>query len=113
MVFKLDRRLVPEEDPARVEASLRDAIVRALQRNAPAVFSEPIPVTGTPLYTDVRLYSERGIPPAISGAGPRSLRESNAKRADEHVRVEDLRGATKAIARTLLDLLLDDVDVAG
>jgi len=33
------------------------------------------------------------------------VRESNAKRADEHIELEDLRRATKVIARTLLDLL--------
>ncbi|MBU6441998.1 MAG: M20/M25/M40 family metallo-hydrolase [Betaproteobacteria bacterium] len=137
VVFKLDRRMIPEEDPAQVEASLRAAIaevaarqpgirvevrrmllahalrpldgnrelVRALQRNAEEIFGQAIPVTGTPLYTDVRLYSERGVPAAIYGAGPRTVRESNAKRADEHIRLEDLRGATKVVARTLLDLL--------
>jgi len=31
--------------------------------------------------------------------------ESNAKRADEHVQLVDLRRATKVVARTLLDLL--------
>jgi len=39
------------------------------------------------------------------GAGPSAVRESNAKRSDEHVQMEDLRRATKGIARTLLDLL--------
>jgi succinyl-diaminopimelate desuccinylase len=53
----------------------------------------------------VRLYVERGIPGVIYGAGPRTVRESNAKRSDEHVQLEDLRRATKVIARTLLDLL--------
>ncbi len=137
VVFRLDRRMIPEEDPVRVEAALREGIaqvaarqpgirvevrrlllahalrplegnrelVRALQRNAEQIFGEPIPVTGTPLYTDVRLYSERGVPAAIYGAGPRTVRESNAKRADEHIRLDDLRGATKVVARTLLDLL--------
>jgi succinyl-diaminopimelate desuccinylase len=60
---------------------------------------------GTPLYTDVRLYCERGIPAAIYGAGPRTVLESNAKRADEHLVLEDLRRATKVVARTLFDLL--------
>ena len=69
------------------------------------LFGEPIPAIGTPLYTDVRLYVERGIPGVIYGAGPRTVLESNAKRADEHVELEDLRRATKVIARTLLDLL--------
>ena len=77
----------------------------ALQRHGSAVFGETIPTSGTPLYTDVRLYGEHGIPAAIYGAGPRTVRESNAKRSDEHVQLEDLRRATKVVARTLLDLL--------
>ena len=137
VVFKLDRRMIPEENPAEVEASIREVIeaaaaqvpgvhveirrlllanalkplpgneplVEALQRHGAAVFGEPIPTSGSPLYTDVRLYGEAGVPAAIYGAGPRTVFESNAKRADEHVVLEDLRGATKVVARTLLDLL--------
>lgn len=137
VVLKLDRRMIPEEDPAAVEAELRRvisaaaakvpgvgveirrlllaralqplpgnaALVQALQRHGEAVFGEPIPTSGTPLYTDVRLYAERGIPAAIYGAGPRSVLDSNAKRADEHLVLEDLRRATKVVARTLFDLL--------
>jgi hypothetical protein len=41
----------------------------------------------------------------IYGAGPRTVLESNAKRADEHIVLEDLRRATKVVARTLFDLL--------
>jgi acetylornithine deacetylase/succinyl-diaminopimelate desuccinylase-like protein len=146
VVLKLDRRMIPEEDPARVEAALRETIaqaaasfspprggralkvdvrrlllaramqplpgnaglVQALQRHGEQVFGEPIPAVGTPLYTDVRLYVERGIPGVIYGAGPRTVRESNAKRADEHVQLEDLRRATKVVARALLDLLKVD-----
>ena len=37
-------------------------------------------------------------------AGPAGV-ESNAKRADEHLVLDDLRRATKVVARTLLDLL--------
>ncbi len=81
------------------------ALVAALQRHGQALFGEPIPTSGTPLYTDVRLYGELGIPAAIYGAGPRTVLESNAKRADEHLVLEDLRRATKVIARTLSDLL--------
>ena len=69
------------------------------------VFGEPIPRMGTPLYTDVRLYAAAGAAGVIYGAGPRTVLESNAKRADEHLVLEDLRGATKVIARTLRDLL--------
>jgi acetylornithine deacetylase/succinyl-diaminopimelate desuccinylase-like protein len=53
----------------------------------------------------VRLYGEAGVPAAIYGAGPRTVFESNAKRADEHLVLEDLRGATKVVARTLFELL--------
>ena len=69
------------------------------------MFGEPVEARGTPLYTDVRLYGEAGIPAAIYGAGPRTVLESNAKRADEHLVLDDLRGATKVVARTLLDVL--------
>ena len=137
VVLRLDRRMIPEEDPVAVEASVRRviaeaaalvpgitieirrlllaralqplpgnaALVAALQRHGETVFGVPIPVKGTPLYTDVRLYGEAGIPAAIYGAGPRTVLESNAKRADEHVLLADLRGATKVVARSLLDLL--------
>jgi succinyl-diaminopimelate desuccinylase len=39
------------------------------------------------------------------GAGPRTVLESNAKRADEHVVLDDLKRATKVVARALYDLL--------
>ena len=143
VVLKIDRRMIPEEDPAEVEAALRHTIaraaasfspprggrrlqvdvrrillaramkplpgnqplVKAIQKHGLAVFGEAIPAVGTPLYTDVRLYAERGIPGVIYGAGPRSVRESNAKRADEHLVLQDLQRATKVIARTLHELL--------
>ena len=137
VVFKLDRRMIPEEIPAEIEADVRRviaeaaaltpgitveikrllmaeswkpdtrnaALVQALQKHGEAVFGEPIPTSGTPLYTDVRLFGAAGIPAAIYGAGPRTVLESNAKRADEHLVLEDLRRATKVVARTLLELL--------
>ena len=137
VVFRLDRRMIPEENPVAVEATIRQVIadaaagcpgigveirrlllanalqplpgnrplVEALQKHGAAVFGEPIPTSGTPLYTDVRLYGEAGIPAAIYGAGPRTVFESNAKRADEHLLLDDLRRATKVVARTLFDLL--------
>jgi acetylornithine deacetylase/succinyl-diaminopimelate desuccinylase-like protein len=139
VVLRLDRRMIPEEDPVAVEASLREviaaaaarrpgisvevrrlllaralkplpgnaALVAALQKHGEAVFGVPIPESGTPLYTDVRLYGEAGVPAAIYGAGPRTVLESNAKRADEHLELDDLRGATKVVARTLRELLGD------
>jgi succinyl-diaminopimelate desuccinylase len=137
VVLKLDRRMIPEEDPVAVEADIRRVIaeaaatcpgitvdikrlllayplkalagnaplVAALQKHGQAIFGEPIPTSGTPLYTDVRLYCAQGIPAVIYGAGPRTVFESNAKRADEHLVLEDLRKATKVVARSLLDLL--------
>jgi succinyl-diaminopimelate desuccinylase len=41
----------------------------------------------------------------IYGAGPRTVLESRAKQPDERLELEDLRRATKVVARTLLDLL--------
>ncbi|MGN6457376.1 MAG: M20 family metallopeptidase [Achromobacter mucicolens] len=135
--FKLDRRMIPEENAVEVEADIRRIIeeaaascpgirveikrlllansmrplpgaqplVQAIQQHGEAVFGEPIPAMGTPLYTDVRLYAEAGIPGVIYGAGPRTVLESHAKRNDERINLEDLRRATKVIARTLADLL--------
>jgi acetylornithine deacetylase/succinyl-diaminopimelate desuccinylase-like protein len=80
-------------------------LVQAIQKHGEAVFGARPPAVGTPLYTDVRLYVERGIPGVIYGAGPRTVLESHAKRADERIDLEDLRRATKVVARTLHDLL--------
>jgi acetylornithine deacetylase/succinyl-diaminopimelate desuccinylase-like protein len=80
-------------------------LAQALQKHGEAVIGEPIPTIGTPLYTDVRIYGERGVPAVIYGAGPRTVLESNAKRADEHIVLNDLRNATKVVSRALYDLL--------
>ena len=53
----------------------------------------------------MRLYGAAGVPAVIYGAGPRSVLESNAKRADEHLRLDDLHKATRVVARTLHDFL--------
>jgi acetylornithine deacetylase/succinyl-diaminopimelate desuccinylase-like protein len=137
VTFRLDRRMIPEENPAEVEATLREVIstaaaektgvsvdvrrlllanamrplpgnqplVAALQKHGALVFGESIPALGTPLYTDVRLFCEMGIPGVIYGAGPRTVLESHAKRADERLALDDLRRATKVVARSLADLL--------
>jgi acetylornithine deacetylase/succinyl-diaminopimelate desuccinylase-like protein len=135
--FKLDSRMIPEEDPAQVEADIRRVITQAaaqvpgitvdirrmllakalkplagnkvlvdtLQFHASAVFGEPVPALGSPLYTDARIFGEAGIPCVLYGAGPRTVLESHAKRADERLALNDLRRATQVVARTLLDLL--------
>lgn len=78
-------------------------LVDAISAHGKTIFGQDIPAQGTPLYTDVRLYAAQGIPGVIYGAGPRTVLESNAKRADEHLMLEDLRGATKVMARSLSD----------
>ncbi len=91
-------------------AALRPNLAQArlaetVQRHASAVFAEPIGLTASPLYTDARLYGEAGLPVVLYGAGPRTLLQANAKRADENILLADLRRATIVIARVLLDLL--------
>ncbi len=82
-----------------------ERLAATVQRHAQALFGEPVPLVGTPLYTDVRLYGAAGVPAVIYGAGPRTVLESYAKRADEHLVLEDLRRATQVVARSLYDLL--------
>ena len=137
VLMKLDRRMIPEEDPAAVEADVRamiedavrgepgirveirrlllsralrplpgsEQLVASLQKNAKTIIGEDIPAQGTPLYADARLYGEQGIPAVLYGAGPRTVAESNAKKSDERLSLEDLRKATKVVALTLLDFL--------
>lgn len=80
-------------------------LVASLQRHGRAILGEEPAAQGTPLYADARLYGEHGIPAVMYGAGPRTVPESNAKKADEHLQLEDLRKATKVVALTLLDFL--------
>ena len=82
-----------------------EKVIAALQRHAKSVFGEDIPAIGVPLYADARLYGEHGVPIVMYGAGPRTLSESNAKRPDENLLLEDLRRATKVVSATLFDLL--------
>ncbi len=135
--IRLDRRIIPEEDPALVETSLRkliaeaasvhrgigcevrhillarplvhlegaDPMIRSVQRHAKRILREDIPTKGVPLFTDARLYPEKDIPTISYGAGPRSFLEANGHRANEHVRLGDLRAATEIVACTLADLL--------
>jgi succinyl-diaminopimelate desuccinylase len=137
ITFRLDRRMIPEENPAAVEAELREVIARAAEpfpetrievrrillaeplkplpggerlvealcRHASRIMGEPVAAKGVPLYTDARLYAARGIPVALYGAGPRTIEEANAHRADERLPLDDLRKATEVVALTLLELL--------
>jgi acetylornithine deacetylase/succinyl-diaminopimelate desuccinylase-like protein len=137
IVFRLDRRIVPEERPEQVEAELRDVIALAglafpqakvvvrrlllatplmplpggqaftdlLCAHASQVMGETVGAVGVPLYTDARHYAAAGIPVILYGAGPRSIEEANAHRADERVPLADLHRATEVVALTLADAL--------
>jgi succinyl-diaminopimelate desuccinylase len=137
VTFRLDRRIVPEESPAKVEAELRAVIARAaalhpaakvevkrillaepltptpagaklteiLCRRASQVMGETIAASGVPLYTDARHYAKAGVPIVLYGAGPRTIEEANAHRADERLPLSDLYKATEVIALTLAELL--------
>jgi acetylornithine deacetylase/succinyl-diaminopimelate desuccinylase-like protein len=137
VTFRLDRRIVPEENAADVERELRDVILAAgadfpgarveirrimvatpltplpdgqdltdlLCAHASRVMGEPIAATGVPLYTDARHYTAAGIPIVLYGAGPRTIEEANAHRADERLPLAELFKATEAIALTLADVL--------
>lgn len=137
VTFRLDRRIVPEEDAAEVEARLRrvmadaavafpaaklevrrillaeplaplpgvDGLAEVLCRRATEVFDCEVTTGGVPLYTDARHYAAAGVPTVLYGAGPRTIEEANAHRADERLPLDDLQGATKVIALALLDLL--------
>ena len=141
ITFRLDRRMIPEENPVEVEAELRAVIAAAAQdfpearvevrrillatpltptpaserlsetlcRHASEVMGEPIKAVGVPLYTDARLYAAAGVPTVLYGAGPRSIEEANAHRADERLPLADLTRATKVVARTLADVLGGDL----
>ncbi|UFN49833.1 M20/M25/M40 family metallo-hydrolase [Roseomonas sp. OT10] len=136
VTFRLDRRMIPEEQPAAVEAELRAVIARAaaafpratvtvrrillaeplvplpggtrlterLCARASAVMGEAITAKGVPLYTDARHYAAAGVPIVLYGAGPRTIEEANAHRADERLPLADLYKATEVVALALRDL---------
>ena len=136
VTMRLDRRLIPEENGAKVEKALISLIKRAakgkgisvdirriilaeplrpvagveklvepIRRHAKRELKVAIPVKGVPLYTDARHYSMAGIPTVLYGAGPRSILEANAHAANEHVKLSDLKAATKIVEATLRDML--------
>ncbi len=137
VTFRLDRRMIPEENPAEVERELRSVIEAAvgavpearveirrillaeplvplpggqplteiLCRHATQVMGETVSAKGVPLYTDARHYAAAGVPTVLYGAGPHTIQEANAHRADERLPLADLRKATEVIALTLAELL--------
>ncbi len=137
ITFRLDRRIIPEENGGAVEERLRAVIAEAtgafpeaqvevrrillaepltpldggeemagiLCRRASQILGCEVAPGGVPLYTDARHYAAAGIPTVLYGAGPRTIEEANAHRADERLPLDDLASATKVIALSLMDLL--------
>src|SRR5271170_4079510 len=138
VTLRIDRRVIPEESRAEVEAELRKLIAAAakpfrgikvetttvlyaeplapqpgwerlsdpLRRHATRILKTKIPVKGVPLYTDARHYAARKIPIVLYGAGPRTILEANAHNANENLRLNDLKAATKIVALAVRDVLL-------
>jgi succinyl-diaminopimelate desuccinylase len=140
VTFRLDRRMIPEENPAEVEEELRNlietvrrthpearvtvrrillaeplvplpggqALTDTLARHATRIMGERVSAQGVPLYTDARHYAAAGIPIVLYGAGPHTIEEANAHRADERLPLSDLFKATEVVALTLREVLADD-----
>jgi succinyl-diaminopimelate desuccinylase len=135
--FRLDRRIIPEEEPEAVEQELRALVEEAagaldgihvdmrrillarpflpvagagrlaaiVAENASRFLGEQVAQTAVPLYADARHYAEAGVPTVMYGAGPRSLAEANAHRADERLPLETLRVASKTLVASAAQLL--------
>ncbi len=97
------RRLLLAEPLQETPASRR--LGEALAAEATELLGEPVGLTGVPLYTDARHYAAAGLPTVLFGAGPRTIEEANAHRADERVPVKELHLATLAVARAVRKLL--------
>jgi succinyl-diaminopimelate desuccinylase len=82
-----------------------ERLVAPLQRHASEVLKQQIKSTGVPLYTDARHYAAHQIPVVLYGAGPRSILEANAHRADENIRLKDLDAAIRIVSAALAELL--------
>ena len=138
--FRIDRRIIPEENPEQVEHDLvefirktaeahptirvrtrriilarpfvplpgQEKLVAAIQVAASRVLGEAIAPQGSPLYTDARHYSAAGVPTVLYGAGPRSMLEANAHRADERINLDDVHKASAIVAAALHQLLRAD-----
>lgn len=137
VTFRLDRRMIPEERSAEVEAELIALITGAakaypearvtvrrilvvepltpipagqrltdlLCQNATRILGEKVGTKGVPLYTDAPHYAAVGIPVVLYGAGPHTIEDANAHRADERLPLSDLYKATEVITVTLAELL--------
>lgn len=90
-----------------------DRLAGILCGHASRVMGEPVEARGVPLYTDARHYADAGVPIILYGAGPHTIEEANAHRADERLPLSDLHKATEVVALTLADLLAADLLAAS
>ena len=102
--ISVDIRRIILAEPLKPVAGV-EKLVEPIRRHAKRELKVTIPVKGVPLYTDARHYSTAGIPTVLYGAGPRSILEANAHAANEHVKLSDLKAATKIVEATLRDML--------
>jgi succinyl-diaminopimelate desuccinylase len=82
-----------------------EKLTRALCAFATEIMGEPVKAGGVPLYTDARHYAKAGVPVVLYGAGPHTIEEANAHRADERLPLADLYKATEVVALTLAEML--------
>jgi acetylornithine deacetylase/succinyl-diaminopimelate desuccinylase-like protein len=88
-----------------VELPAAAPLIQALRTHGEKCLGVPVGTTGVPLYTDARHYAAAGIPTVLYGAGPRTIEEANGHRANECLRLNDLRQATRVVALALADLM--------
>ena len=97
------RRILLAEPLKPLPGSAR--LSNTLCRYASEIMGEPVTTSGVPLYTDARHYAAHGVPIVLYGAGPHSIEEANAHRADERLPLDDLFKATEVVALSLASLL--------
>jgi succinyl-diaminopimelate desuccinylase len=97
------RRILLAEPLTPTEGGAK--VTDALCRHATRIMGEPVGASGVPLYTDARHYAKAGVPIVLYGAGPHTIEEANAHRADERLPLSDLYKATEVIALTLAELM--------
>jgi len=105
--IRIDTRRVMRAEPLKPLRGT-ETLTGPLTRHGRRELKTAIAVKGVPLYTDARHYSAAGIPAVLYGAGPRTILDAHAHGADEHVRLSDLKAATKVIEATLRDLLASE-----
>jgi acetylornithine deacetylase len=72
-------------------------VARALEAELPAHL-RPVRQTGMPYGSDMRLFTERGIPCVMAGPGDTRLTHA----VDEHVRIDDVLLTARMIARAIV-----------